>query len=218
MTSSPAPTPAFSPASDAGASEPEAILDFWFADGLRLGWPSQDMNSIWFGAGAALDADIKVRFGEQVLQAVAGGLTHWEPDPTRRLALIILLDQLTRNVFRGDKRAFDGDTRARRLALRTLALDEDQSLPWVARVFVCMPLMHAEDLSLQEECVARFSRLVADAPEDLKQRLQGNLDFARQHRDIVARFGRFPYRNAVLGRSNTLEENEFLLKGPRFGQ
>ena len=160
----PVPSPAFSPVSNAGASESAAILDFWFAGGIRLGWPSQDTNAIWFGAGAALDADIKARFGKQVLRAVAGGLTHWETDATRRLALIILLDQFTRNVFRGDQRAFDGDTRARQLALRTLALDEDQSLPRVGRVFVCMPLMRAEDLALQEECVARFSRLVAGAP------------------------------------------------------
>ena len=219
---SPAPPPAFSPASDAGATagalEPNAILDFWFADGLRLGWPSQDMNARWFGAGAVLDADIKARFGELVLQGVAGGLTHWEPNPNYRLALIILLDQFTRNVFRGDKHAFDGDTRARQLVLRTLESGEDQSLSWVAKVFVYMPLMHAEVLELQEECVARFSRLVAYAPEDLKQRLQGNLDFARQHRDIIARFGRFPYRNAVLGRSDTPQEGEFLLRGPRFGQ
>ncbi|MGH8035683.1 MAG: DUF924 family protein, partial [Lysobacterales bacterium] len=88
----------------------------------------------------------------------------------------------------------------------------------VARVFNYMPLMHAEDPALQEECVARFSQLMADAPETLKQRLQGHLDFARQHQDIITRFGRFPYRNAALRRANTPEEEEFLRKGPRFGQ
>jgi uncharacterized protein (DUF924 family) len=81
-----------------------------------------------------------------------------------------------------------------------------------------MPLMHAESLALQDECVARFTRLQADAPESLKQRLQSNVDFAHQHRDIIARFGRFPYRNAALGRLDTPEEADFLLKGPRFGQ
>ena len=81
-----------------------------------------------------------------------------------------------------------------------------------------MPLMHAESLALQDECVARFTRLQADAPDALKQRFQSNIDFARQHRDIIARFGRFPYRNAALGRIDTAEEKEFLLKGPRFGQ
>lgn len=196
----------------------DAILDFWFADGLRTGWPTHEMNPVWFGADPALDASISTRFGAQVLQAVAGGLTHWESQPTSRLALVILLDQFTRNVFRGTGQAFDGDRRARQLVLHTLALEEDQQLPWVGRVFMYMPLMHAEDPLLQEQCVARFSRLVADAPEALKQRLQGNLDFARQHRDIIARFGRFPYRNAALGRSNTPEEKDFLLKGPRFGQ
>ena len=202
----------------ASAVEPGAILDFWIADGLRTGWPAQEMYAVWFGAGPALDADITTRFGAQVLQAVAGGLTHWEAEPASRLALVILLDQFTRNVFRGTGQAFAGDARARRLVQHTLALEEDRQLPWVARVFLYMPLMHAEDALLQEECVARFTRLVADAPEALKQRLQGNLDFARQHQGIIARFGRFPYRNAALGRSNTPEEAEFLLQGPRFGQ
>jgi uncharacterized protein (DUF924 family) len=81
-----------------------------------------------------------------------------------------------------------------------------------------MPLMHAEDRALQDECVACFVRLLADAPAALKTRLQSHLDFARQHQDIIARFGRFPYRNAVLGRANTPEEEDFLRKGPRFGQ
>jgi uncharacterized protein (DUF924 family) len=81
-----------------------------------------------------------------------------------------------------------------------------------------MPLMHAENLALQDQCVACFTQLVAEAPDALKQRLQSNLDFARQHQAIISRFGRFPYRNAVLGRSSTPDEDEFLRKGPRFGQ
>ena len=203
---------------DAVAVQPDAILDFWFADGLRTGWPAQEMNAVWFGADPALDADIKTRFGAQVLQALAGGLTHWERRLTSRLALVILLDQFTRNVFRGTGQAFAGDARAQRLVLQTLENGEDRQLPRVGRVFLYMPLMHAENAALQARCVACFSRLVKDAPEVLKPQLQGNLDFARQHQDIIARFGRFPYRNAALGRISTPEEAIFLIEGPRFGQ
>jgi len=197
---------------------PADILDFWLADGLALGWPSQNLNERWFRGGAALDAEIKARFGPAVALAVQGGLRDWEAPLHSRLALVLLLDQFTRNVFRGQRQAFDGDARARQLTLDTLARQEDVQLPWAGRVFLYMPLMHAEDAALQAKSVACFAQLAADAPEALKPGLQNNLDFARQHQEIIERFGRFPYRNAVLGRTSTAEEAEFLRQGPRFGQ
>ena len=199
-------------------TNPAAVVEFWLADGATLGWPTQDLSKRWFGGGAALDEEIKTRFGALVMQAVAGGLKEWEQQAPDRLALVILLDQFTRNVFRGSGQAFGGDARAQQLALDTLRQRQDQQLPWVGRVFAYMPLMHAENLALQDECVARFLQLVAEAPEALKERLQGNLGFARQHRDIIARFRRFPYRNAALGRASTPEEQAFLASGQRFGQ
>ena len=200
------------------ATSPQAILDFWFADGLQTGWPTQDMKATWFGGGTALDARITEAFGAQVLQAVEGGFAAWEDQALSRLALILLLDQFTRNVFRGSPRAFEGDSRAQRLVMDALANAWDQQLPVVCRVFLYMPLMHAENPALQNECVSRFAQLVADAPDALKAHLQGNLDFARQHQDIIARFGRFPHRNTALGRSSTTDEDAFLVNGPRFGQ
>ena len=197
---------------------PEAMLDFWFADGLQTGWPTQEMNAIWFGGGAPLDAKITAAFGAQVLQAIDGGLEAWEDQPSSRLALILLLDQFTRNVFRGSPRAFEGDPRAQRLVIDALAQAWDQQLPVVCRVFLYMPLMHAENLALQNECVSRFTQLVADAPDTLKTRLQNNLESALQHQEIIATFGRFPYRNSALGRISTADEETFLVKGPRFGQ
>jgi len=194
------------------------ILDFWLGDGLIRGWPSSDMNKRWFLGGAALDDEIRTRFGAAVQQALQGKLEAWENALHSRLALVILLDQFSRNVFRGTARAFDGDAHARHLTLQTLDSQEYLQLPWAGRVFLCMPLMHAEDAALQARSVASFSQLVADVPADLASRLQGNLDAALQHQDIIARFGRFPYRNAVLGRTNTPEENHFLHDGPRFGQ
>ncbi|NDP61791.1 DUF924 family protein [Polaromonas sp.] len=197
---------------------PTDILEFWLGDGMTLGWPSQDMNRRWFLGGAALDAEIRSRFGQAVQSAMQGELAPWEAALHSRLALVILLDQFSRNVFRGTARAFDSDAQSQQLTLNTLAKQEDRQLPWVGRVFLYMPLMHAEDLGLQEKCVACFSQLVADAPAALKPKLQGNLDSAIEHHGIIARFGRFPYRNEVLGRASSAEENDSLHNGQRFGQ
>ena len=201
---------------------PGDVLDFWLGDGVQLGWPTQNMSKRWFGGGAALDEDIKSRFGPRVLQALDGELGDWvqtAPTPALgQLAQVILLDQFTRNLFRGQGRAFSGDARAQQLVLQAIASKADQQLPWVGRIFLYMPLMHAENLALQTECVARFAQLVDEAPQDLKERLQDNLDFARKHEEIIARFGRYPYRNAAMGRVSTAEEELFLANGPRFGQ
>ncbi|MES2979701.1 MAG: DUF924 family protein [Pseudomonadota bacterium] len=197
---------------------PDDVLAFWLGDGMTEGWPTTELKQRWFLGGAELDAEIQATFGAAVQAALRGELRSWEVSLHDRLALVVLLDQFTRNIFRGDRRAFDGDPHAQQLALATLARHEDRDLPWVARVFLYMPLMHAENLALQRECVACFERLVDDAPEKLKERLRDNLDFARRHEAIIERFGRFPYRNAVLGRENTAEEDVFLKDGPRFGQ
>lgn len=199
-------------------ADPQQVLDFWLGDGLALGWPSDDRSALWFGGGAALDAQISERFGPLVDQAADGGLTDWEQPISSRLALVILLDQFTRNVHRGQARAFAGDGRAQRLVLHSLALQQDAALPLVGRVFFYMPLMHAESPALQDECVLRFEQLVRQSPPELQAKLAGNLRAAREHADIIARFGRFPHRNAALGRKNTPEEDAYLTNGPRFGQ
>ena len=199
---------------------PEAhrVLQFWLGDGLQLGWPSQDMKDRWFMGDAALDLQIKDSFGDLLLAAWRGELHDWESLPINRLGLVILLDQFSRNIFRGEAQAFAGDAQAQRLSLMTLGPADEASLPWVGRVFLYMPLMHAENLEMQRECVHRFEGLLAQAPEALKIQLESNLAFARQHEAIIERFGRFPYRNAVLGRTNTAAEDDFLTTGPRFGQ
>ncbi len=206
---------------DSRLSTPPAaldVLDFWFGDGLQRDWPSQDHNALWFGGDPAQDAAIRQRFGPLVDDALDGGLTDWEAEPRARLALIVLLDQLSRNVHRGQRRAFDGDARAQRLTRRSIAEGMDTTLTPAGCVFLYMPLMHAENLTLQDECVARFQALVDSSPAALREKLASNLRFAVVHRDIVARYGRFPHRNAVLGRDGTPEEDAFLKDGPRFGQ
>ncbi|MDO9146582.1 MAG: DUF924 family protein [Hydrogenophaga sp.] len=194
------------------------VLSFWLGDGLLYDWPSTDHNSLWFGGGAAQDELIRHRFAPLVNEALQGGLTDWEATVNTRLALIIVLDQFPRNIYRGQARAFAGDPRARQLVLQTLALGQNTLLPRVGRVFLYLPLMHAEDLALQDECVARFTHLLNTATPERREALASNLRFAQQHRDIVAQYGRFPYRNAALGRENTPAETEFLKNGPRFGQ
>ncbi len=207
-----------------------AILDFWFDDGLALGWPTRDLSAQWFGASAALDRQIGQQFGPWVKQAQAGGLQDWERDDPdggampggirggARLALVILLDQFGRNMFRGKRQAFAGDARAQQLVGDALAQRLDAQLPWVAKVFMYMPLMHAEQAALQDDCVRYFTALANQAPPELQARMASHLDFARQHRDIITQFGRFPHRNAVLGRTSTAPERKFLKNGPRFGQ
>jgi uncharacterized protein (DUF924 family) len=197
---------------------PNTVLDYWFGDGLVTGWPTQPMGEVWFGGGAVIDQEIRTRFGNLVETAVDGGLSDWEPPVLHRLALVVLLDQFTRNVFRGQAKAFAGDPRARALAERTLAQGEDAALPVVGRVFMAMPLMHAEDLASQNACVRHFENLLATADPAHARHLEKNLASAREHRDIVAAYGRFPHRNAALGRTSTAGELAYLQAGKRFGQ
>ncbi len=210
-------TPATAPA----PSRPDAVLDFWFGDSLVHGWPVVPRKPLWFGSDPAVDEAIRQGFGPLVAQALAGGLTDWEEPPRHRLALLVLLDQFTRNLHRGQATAFAGDARACALALDLLDRGLHRSLPPIGRVFVFMPLMHAEDLALQDRCIRCFEDLLADTPADhavARDDLASHLQFARLHRDIVLRFGRFPHRNQALGRRNTDEETAFLVDGPRFGQ
>jgi len=199
-------------------AEVSRVLAFWLEDAVQLGWPSRDLKDLWFGGGAELDQTINREFGELVRQALDGGLAPWEDQPLTRLALTIVLDQFTRNVFRGQGRAFAGDARAQSLVLDGIARGWDRQLPLAGAVFFYMPLMHAEDLALQETCIRCFRALHAGAPPERQKGLQGNVDFAIRHRDIIARFGRFPYRNAALDRTSTAQEQAFLHDGPRFGQ
>ncbi len=197
-----------------------AVIEFWF------GGPPRDEKAvverqgrIWWGGGEALDAEIRERFGDLVEQAVDGGLAGWSETPRGNLARIILLDQFTRNVYRGRARAFAGDPIARRVALEAIERGDEAELLCIERMFLYMPLEHTEDLALQERCVALFERLADDAPEGIAGTVRGFGDYAVRHRDIIARFGRFPHRNPILGRAHTPEEEAYLADGgPTFGQ
>lgn len=179
-------------------NEAQPVLDFWFgADDA----PRQE----WFRKDPAFDRRIADRFGPLVERALAGELADWQGSPDSALALILLLDQFTRNVFRDSPRAFAGDSLALATARSLVASGHDQDLPPLRRAFVYMPFEHAEDLAAQDEAVRRFSPLAGESPF-----LAEMLDYAHRHRAIVARFGRFPHRNAVMGRESTPEELAFL--------
>jgi uncharacterized protein (DUF924 family) len=194
------------------------VLEFWFGDGLELGWPSRSRSQLWFGSSEAVDAEIADRFGPMVDAALMNEWVDWLEKPLSRLALVILLDQFTRNIYRGSAKAFSGDHRAVTLVLEGISRGMDKQLPFIGRVFFYMPLMHAEELSIQDECMRAYSDLQKDVPDELKEAVQNNLDFARQHHDIIKRFGRFPHRNECLQRESSQEEIEFLQTASRFGQ
>lgn len=199
---------------------PDSATDPRIADVLAywLGAPQPDNASalarqqLWFVKSDATDAEIRTRFGPLVEEALAGQLDGWAATPRGRLALLVLLDQFTRNLFRGTPRSFAGDARALPLALEGMALGHDRhaDLPAVARIFCYLPLEHAEDPALQARSVAAFEALADGAEADTRAFLAGTLDYARRHRDVIARYGRFPHRNPILGRESTAEEREYL--------
>ena len=187
-----------------------AVLEFWF--GADDADPAA-RSALWFRKDDATDAHIRATFGDAIDRALRGDLDDWAQTARGRLALVLLLDQLTRNSFRNDPRSYDGDARAQRLALDGIARGEDRELGCLQRAFLYMPLMHAEDLALQNRCVALFEAMAAEAGDALRQTTDSFAHFARLHRDVIARFGRFPHRNDILGRASTGEEIDFLRDG-----
>lgn len=182
------------------------ILDFWF---LPLGDPEHGKpRKLWWESTPEIDAEIRTRFGAFSDRAIAGDLDHWRRSPDGALALTLLCDQFTRNIHRRTARAFSGDAKARETARHALAHNYPAAYGKDVRLFFYMPFQHSEDLGDQDFCCTLFATL-------------GNADndkYATEHRDIVARFGRFPHRNDVLGRASTADELDYLKTAKRFGQ
>jgi len=186
---------------------PEEVLSFWF--GPPGGEPFANAAK-WYRKDDAFDLEIKERFEAALEAGAKGELASWKADPRGRLALVVLLDQMSRNMFRGSPRAFAQDRFAVDVALASLDDGDEASFSIQERQFLYMPLMHAENVDLQRRCSACFERLRNDGPAELREKLDSNVKYARMHADIVERFGRFPHRNAVLGRPSTPEEEAFL--------
>jgi uncharacterized protein (DUF924 family) len=177
------------------------VLQFWFGEG-----PPYADRPEWFRKSDAFDREIERRFAALIESALQGGLPAWAAASQTALARVILLDQFPRNVYRNTPKAFAGDPLALAAARAMVDSGQDRALEPVQRVFVYLPFEHAEDPAAQDTSVQLFGALAREAPEAGA----GWLDYARRHHAIVARFGRFPHRNAILGRPSTPEETEFL--------
>jgi uncharacterized protein (DUF924 family) len=195
------------------------VLDFWFS-AAELDAPQIDSRmERWFGAAPGVDAQIREEFGEQVRKALAGRLEPWAETAEGRLALIVLLDQFCRNIYRGTSKAFAGDRRALKLCVEGSIRGDYKALSPIQRVFFFMPLQHSESLNVQDKSVRIFNALAEGVSDTLRETFLMFAHFAELHRDIVARFGRFPHRNRHLGRRNTTEEQQYLTaEAPSFGQ
>lgn len=181
------------------------VLDFWF---LPAGTPGHGgYRPEWFRKNSVFDEQIRADFGALVDEALAGGLADWEASAEGALARILLLDQFTRNLFRFQARAFAGDAAALAAAMRLVESGRDKNLPPLQRWFVFMPFEHSEALIDQERAVALFAGLRRESGDEV---FEIAYDYALRHRAVIERFGRFPHRNALLGRPSTLEELAFL--------
>ena len=195
------------------------ILTFWFGEQFSRGMPTSDRHRLWFGFSPAIDRKIKQLFERDVAQAASGRYNGWKATAKGRLALIILLDQFPRNIYRGTRQAFAYDEQAVELCLQGLELGHDRKLLPVCRSFFYLPLEHSESLDLQRRCVTLFRHLYREADPAIRDAIKVELHYAELHCDIIQRFGRFPHRNLILGRTTTVAERRYLEQSAHhFGQ
>jgi len=183
------------------------IHDFWFGELDENGLCKTDRNALWFGADEATDTRCRALFGASLADALNGKLDSWEATDRGLVALVVLLDQFSRNIHRGTALAFGGDPKALALAQDAIASGRYLRLPLIHRVFLYLPLEHSEELALQHQCVGLFEELalVSDHPQ-----FASFTRYAIAHRDVIAKFGRFPHRNVALGRSSSATEMAYL--------
>ncbi len=199
------------------AALPESVLAFWFGAAGSAAEITARQRGLWFGKSADADRAVVEQFGDTLRDARQGRLNDWADTPHGRLALVIVLDQFPHHVYRNQAAAFDSDAASLALALQALASGEDRQLSLIERVFLYLPLEHAESLAMQDCAVALYAALVREADEAERALFEGFHDYAIRHRDVVAQFGRFPHRNETLGRPSTPAEREFLTQpGSRF--
>lgn len=192
-------------------TRPEDVLEFWLGTLKEDGTADPEVAKRWWKKDAAFDELIREKFGNAHGRAARGELDDWASTPRGRVALVILLDQFSRNLLRNDPRAFAQDPKALSLTLAAVDADELDALKTAEIYFLLMPFMHAEDVKAQDRGLSLYNERAELAPsEEAKKMLSAAAHYAKLHRDIVVRFGRFPHRNAVLGREGTPEEIAFL--------
>jgi uncharacterized protein (DUF924 family) len=189
-------------------SRAQVLIDFWFGP---AGDPERETHRrIWFGGPPEFDDELRRLFLAHYERAVAGALGAWEGAPESALALVLLLDQIPRNIFRETPRAYATDAMAREVAERAMARGFDEGFPPVWRKFFFMPLHHSEDLADQRRSVALFDSIRDDHDPGDREERGGLRRYGLPYVEVIARFGRFPHRNAILGRVSTPEEIAFL--------
>lgn len=191
-------------------SIPEEVLSFWLGEVDAAGLASEATARRWYVKDADFDAEVLARFGATWSALMRGAHDDWRAAPRSLLAYVIVLDQFSRNMFRGKSQAFASDGRALVAAREGIAKGLDRALVGQERVFLYMPFMHDEELATQDECVRLFTAFRDESTGALRQVLEQNVDYAVRHRDVIAQWGRFPHRNLVLGRTSTAEELLFL--------
>lgn len=199
------------------ADQPDRVLAFWFGQPGSATEIAKRQRKLWFGKSPGNDRAVIESFAATLASATAGRLDHWARTPPGRLAQVIVLDQFPHHIHRGRPQAFATHPQALTPSLAALASGEDRKLMPIERVFLYLPLEHAESSELQENAVSLYEQLAREAAAGERELFDGFLDYARKHRDVVARFGRFPHRNEILGRISTSDEVEFLKQpGSRF--
>ena len=186
------------------------VLEFWLGAAEPTDASALTRQSLWFTKSDALDAEIRNRFGAWVEEARAGQLDSWAETAPGRLALVVLLDQFSRNAWRGRPESFAGDAQALALALQALSNGHWEAVAPLARFFLALPVEHAEDPAMQELSISLFTQLAAQATPATQPVLSSAMEFAHKHQQVIARFGRFPHRNAAFGRASTDEEAAFV--------
>jgi uncharacterized protein (DUF924 family) len=188
----------------------DELLQFWFGDDPDDAAVAAAKAELWWGHRQETDEALQAKFGAATSAAAADLLDHWAGSPRGRLALILLLDQLPRAIHRGSPEAFAQDSKARKVAEQGLESGADRLLRPIERLFVYLPFEHSEDLADQDRSVQLYQDLAESVPEGHRETFAGFVDYAVKHNEIIARFGRFPHRNVILGRESTPEEKAFL--------
>jgi uncharacterized protein (DUF924 family) len=189
---------------------PEDVLSFWF------GGPAANESDLvarlhrWFQGGAEMDREVVSRFGPTIEAALRHELDSWAATARGRLALVLLLDQMTRNLYRNNPRAHAGDAYAQALSAEAFDLGVDRELGFLERCFLVIPMTHAENLALQERAARIATELAAGAPPEYRVASAMLAEQTAKYLDVIRRFGRFPHRNTILDRASTAEELEFL--------
>lgn len=196
-----------------------AILDFWIGEAGNDPVAAKKQTRRWYQSTPESDTEISSRFGADLAAAERGQLAEWRATADGSLALVILLDQFSRNVFRGTARAFANDDAALEVARAAIDAGQYDDLSIIGKVFLLHPFHHSERLSDHDVCVNGYEALLEMSAPEWQPLLENFLSYAREHRDVVAQFGRFPHRNAVLGRETTEAEQAYLDGGGRrYGQ